>query len=275
MTALDLRDVSVWFDGTPALKELSLSVPTGAWVSVIGPNGAGKTTLLRGIAGLVRCGGEIRLGGAAISSLGRRALAQLVAFVPQRPSISPTMTVTDYVLMGRTPYISYLGSESRADLEVVADVLERLELGPFADRALGSLSGGELQRVVLGRALAQQATVLLLDEPTSFLDIGHQQQVLAMVDELRLEHGLTIVTTMHDLTLAGQFADTLLLLDGGRAVAAGPARTVLTEGTIREHYGASVRVLDGPEGGILVIPVRPQRKVPSRSPADSDEAMLP
>jgi len=259
VTAIELRDVSVAYDGTTVLTGLSLRVGPGEWIGVIGPNGAGKTTLLRAVAGLVPHLGEVSLTGTSIASLSRRKLSQLVAYVPQRPTIPASLTVTDYVLMGRTPYISYFGMEGRRDRRVVADVLDRLDLGPFADRALGSMSGGEVQRAVLGRALAQQAPLLLLDEPTAALDVGHQQQVLELIDELRTEHALTVASAVHDLTLAGQFADRLLLLSGGRAAAEGSARTVLTESAIREHYGASVRVLEGPDGSVLVIPTRPER----------------
>jgi iron complex transport system ATP-binding protein len=171
------------------------------------------------------------------------------------------MTVADYVTLGRTPYIPYLGMEGSRDLEVVSAVLERLELAPLADRPLGSLSGGEGQRAVLARALAQEAPVLLLDEPTAALDVGHQQQVLELVDELRRERGLTVLSAMHDLTLAGQFAEQLVLLDDGRTVASGPARAVLTEATIRRHYGASVRILVDADGGIAVLPTRTGRLV--------------
>ena len=170
------------------------------------------------------------------------------------------------MLLGRTPYIPYLGSEARRDLAIVADVLDHLDLGAFAGRALDSLSGGERQRAVLARALAQQAPVLLLDEPTTGLDVGHQQQVMELVDTLRRDLELTVVSAMHDLTLAGQFADQLVLLDAGRIAAAGPARSVLTEEVIGRHYHASVRVLEDPGGGIVVVPVRagvpsPERQV--------------
>ncbi len=164
--------------------------------------------------------------------------------------------VTDYVLMGRTPYISYLGSESAKDLRVVDEALGRLELREMADRRLETLSGGELQRALLARALVQQAPLLLLDEPTAALDIGHQQQALELVDELRRERSLTVLSAMHDLTLAAQFADELLLLDGGRAVAFGEPRTVLTAGLIRRHFGASVRIEDNGNGDVIVIPTR-------------------
>jgi iron complex transport system ATP-binding protein len=165
------------------------------------------------------------------------------------------MTVTDYVLMGRTPYISYLGSEGSTDVRVVADALDRLELGELADRALETLSGGELQRALLARALVQEAPVLLLDEPTAALDVGHQQQALELVDQLRAERSLTVLSAMHDLTLAAQFAEELALLDRGAVVAFGPPRAVLHEDAIRTHFGASVRVVDD-ENGIVVIPTR-------------------
>jgi iron complex transport system ATP-binding protein len=260
MTGIELRGVSVELDGRPVLDDLTLQVPGGARLGLIGPNGAGKTTLLRAIAGLVRHRGEIRVGDAAGASLSRRELARRVALVPQNPAVPAAVTVTEYVLLGRTPHIPYLGSESRRDLAVVASVLDHLDLGPFAARRLDSLSGGERQRAVLARALAQQAPVLLLDEPTTGLDVGHQQQVLELVDTLRHDLDLTVVSAMHDLTLAGQFADHLVLLDGGRVAAAGSAATVLTEEVIGRHYHASVRVLEDPAGGIVVVPARPTHK---------------
>ena len=259
MTRLELDNVSVAYDGARVVSELCLEVRAGSWVGLVGPNGAGKTTLLRATAGLVKCSGEVRLDDRPLASLSRRRIARLVAFVSQRPVIPESMVVGDYVLLGRTPYVSYLGAETRRDLEVVRDVLGRLGLTRLGARLLGSLSGGEMQRVVLARALAQEAPVLLLDEPTAALDVGHQQHVLELVDALRREHGLTVLSAMHDLTLAGQFADGLVLMSAGRAAASGPARAVLTESLIREHYGASVRVLHEPTGEVLVIPLRPAR----------------
>jgi iron complex transport system ATP-binding protein len=253
--------VSVSYDGARVLREVTLGVPPGGWICLIGPNGAGKTTLLRSIAGLVPFAGRVRVGERRVDRLDRRELSRLIAYVPQRSQVPEAMTVTDYLLLGRTPYIHYLGTESRRDLGVVAGIVNRLELRDLAGRPLGSLSGGELQRAILGRALAQQAPVLLLDEPTSALDIGHQQQVLELVDALRREQSLTVVTAMHDLTLAGQFPDELLLLDGGRAVAWGTARDVLTEGTIERHYGARVQVAAAPGGGVLVVPMRDGRRI--------------
>ena len=259
MTSIEVRDVSISFDVARVVNDVSLTVESGGWLALIGPNGAGKSTLLRAIAGLVAFDGEIMLGDRPVARLDRRSVARQVAFVPQTPFIPRAMSVTDYLLMGRTPYISHLGTETHADLLVVADVLDELELTALAPRPLGSLSGGELQRVVLGRALVQRAPVLLLDEPTSALDVGHQQQVLELVDTLRHANGLTVISAMHDLTLAGQFGDRLLMLDGGRVVARGSAAAVLTEPAIRRHYGAHVRVIEDPEGGTLVVPTRSPR----------------
>ncbi len=251
---IELREVSVRFGPVEAVHELSFSLDGGGWVALIGPNGAGKTSALRALAGLVPYGGGISLDGRDARTLGRRAHARLVAFVPQKPETPPELTVAEYVLLGRTPHISYLGGEGRRDRDAAKRALQRLELDDFAGRLLGSLSGGELQRAVLARALAQEAPILLLDEPTTALDLGRQQLVLELVDALRRD-GLTVVTTMHDLTLAGQYAERLVLLNGGSVVAAGAAADVLSAPNVAAHYGASVRIVeDG--GGVFVLPVR-------------------
>jgi len=251
---IELQDVCVRFGGVEAVSGLSLRAEAGGWVALIGPNGAGKTSALRALAGLVRYEGEIAFGGRDARRLARRELARLVAFVPQKPETPPELTVGEYVLLGRTPYISYLGGERNADRAAAGRALRRLELGTFAGRRLGSLSGGELQRAVLARALAQEAPVLLLDEPTTALDLGRQQLVLELVDSLRGD-GLTVVSTMHDLTLAGQYAERLVLLDRGVVVAEGTAVDVLSAPNVAAHYGASVRVVeDG--GSVFVLPLR-------------------
>lgn len=256
MTLLVSERVSVAYDGHRVLEELSLDVAPGAWVGLIGPNGAGKSTLLKAMSGIVGYEGKMMVDGRDLASMTRRDIARKIAIVPQRPLLPEAMSVREYVLIGRTPYISYFGAESKHDFEVVRRVVNSLELSHLADRALGSLSGGEAQRVVLARALAQEAPVLLLDEPTNALDIGHQQQVLELVDVLRVKHSLTVIAAMHDLTQASQFAEVLVMLDKGRAVAVGPPQEVLTESSIREHYGASVRVVPDGDGGVLVVPVR-------------------
>ncbi|SBV28584.1 ABC transporter ATP-binding protein [Micromonospora krabiensis] len=255
-SAVEVRDLHLALDRTPILTGVDLTVTAGEWVTVIGPNGAGKSTLLRAVGGLLPASGAVSLFGTPIAALRRRARARVVATVAQSPVVPPGMSVLDYVLLGRTPYIPPLGRESTADLEAVHEALDRLDLAGFHRRELATLSGGERQRVFLARALAQGATLLLLDEPTSALDIGHQQEVLELVDQLRRESGLTVLATMHDLSIAGEYADRLVLLAGGRVVAAGAPREVLTEQLLATHYRASVRVVDG-EHGPLVVPIRP------------------
>ncbi len=262
---IGIRGLSVALGGTPVLHGVDATVAAGGWLAVVGPNGAGKSTLLKAVANLVRHSGEVTVGGRAVRSMNARQRARLVAYAPQVPVLPPELTVLDYVLLGRNPYISPLGRESRHDREVGASVLERLDLAGLADRSLGALSGGEQHRVVLARALAQEARVLLLDEPTAALDIGHQQQVLELVDRLRRDDGLTVVTSLHDLTLAGQYAEAMLMLVEGRVVAVGPVEQVLTESALSSHYGALVRVVPGPDGRPGVQLVRP-------APSDRDLA---
>jgi cobalamin transport system ATP-binding protein len=256
VTALALQRVSVSLGGARVLDGLSSEVEPGEWVALIGPNGAGKTTALRAVAGLVPYDGCLRVFDRDAGAVARKELARQVALVPQVPLIPGDITVREYVLLGRTPHLGYFGSEGRADHRAVDAALEQLDLVPFARRRLDTLSGGERQRATLARALAQDAPLLLLDEPTAALDMGRQQQVLEIVDRLRANRGLTVVSTMHDLTLAGQYADRLLLLDSGRLVAAGGADQVLTRALITEHYGAEVEVVDSPGSGFVVVPVR-------------------
>ena len=256
MSAVAFDRLCVSLGGTEVLHHVSASVEPGEWVAVIGPNGAGKTTLLRAIASLVPFTGSLELIGDDLRKLSHRERARRGALVAQIPTMPAEMTVREYVLLGRTPYIGYLATERRSDHDAAHAAIERLELAAFAHRRLSSLSGGERQRTVLARALAQDAPLLVLDEPTSALDVGRQQQALEIVDELRATEGLTVLSAMHDLTLAGQYADRLLLLDRGRLVAEGSAREVLTRALISQHYRAEVRVVGDPESGLVVVPVR-------------------
>ena len=252
---IDVRGLTVRLDGNLIVDAVDLDVAEGEWVTIIGPNGAGKSTALRAIGGLIPFTGSVSLGAVGVQAMSRRERARTVATVAQTPVVPPGMRVFDYVLLGRTPYIPPLGRESDSDLSAVDEVLAALDLTGFADRRLQTLSGGERQRVFLARALAQGARILLLDEPTSALDIGHQQEVLELIDRLRAERGLTVLATMHDLSIAGEYADRMVLLAAGRVVAAGTPREVLTEELLATHYRVRVRVIDGGQGP-LVVPVR-------------------
>jgi iron complex transport system ATP-binding protein len=258
--ALRVDGLVVELGGSRIVDRVAFDVDPGEWVSVVGPNGAGKTTLLHAITGTVRLReGSVSLLGEDAAGLGARARARSVALVPQTPIVPDGITVLDYGLLGRTPHLPFFGFETAADVANAIDMLEQLGVGEFAGRRLDSLSGGERQRVYLARALLQEAPVVLLDEPTTALDIGHQQEVLELVDRLRRERHLAVVSTMHDLTLAGLYADELLLLDHGRIAEHGPAAEVLTEDRLRRHFGARVTVLAGADGPV-VVPYRLTRE---------------
>jgi iron complex transport system ATP-binding protein len=252
--AIALDAVTVRFGNSTAVAEVSVAVDRGSWVGLVGSNGAGKTTLLRAIAQLESHEGTIVVDGHGLGTLPERRRGRMVAYVPQKPELPAGMSVFEYVLLGRTPHLGYFAVESSRDRAVCADLLARLELTAMARRRLDSLSGGELQRVVLARALAQEAPLLLLDEPTSALDLGRRVEVLELVDEIRHERDLTVVSALHDLTLAAEFADRLLLLAGGHLVASGTPDDVLRESVLAEHLGAPVRVLVAPDGGLVVVP---------------------
>jgi iron complex transport system ATP-binding protein len=228
VSSLSVRDLSARYHRTTVLSGVSTTVDSGGWLGIIGPNGSGKSTLLKAVLGLVRHEGTVLVDGSAISALPPRNRARRIAYAPQTPQLPVGLTVSDYVLLGRTPHLSPLGREGKADLAVMADSLARLDLTHLAGRALATLSGGERQRAVLARAIGQQAGVLLLDEPTTGLDVGHAQALLDVVDELRREHGTTVVT---------------------------PAN-VLTPATLAERYGARVTVLRSPDGSPVIAPVR-------------------
>jgi iron complex transport system ATP-binding protein len=256
VSGISARGIRVAYDGLQAVAGVDLEVSGGEWVTLVGPNGSGKTSLLRALAGTVAAEGEVELGGIPRRALGRRRAARLVALVPQHPVLPGGMTAAEYVLLGRTPHLGYLAVEGAADRRRALAALERLDAAGLAARPLGELSGGEQQRVVLARAVAQEPAVLLLDEPTASLDVGHQQQVLDLVEGLRRERSMAVLGALHDLTLAAQYADRLVLLIEGRVAAEGPADEVLTPERLTLFPGARVTLLRGPGGELVIAPRR-------------------
>jgi len=252
-TLLDLRSVGVSVKTTTLISDVDLQIERGGWLSIVGPNGAGKSTLLRAIASGSMSHGSITMDGTDLATLGTKERAALISWVPQTRTIPIGMNVLDYVLLGRTPHLHPLASPRADDIALAESIIEDLDLVTLAGRQIETLSGGERQRAVIGRALAQEAPLLLLDEPTSALDLGHQQDVLALLNRLRGNGDRAIVTTMHDLTLAGAFADELVMMNAGRIVERGGAGEVLTEANIADYYGANVRV-ETIDGTVLVVP---------------------
>ena len=250
VSIISISGLTVDLGNQRILEGVDLDVDAGEWITIIGPNGAGKTTMLRSLLGTVEHTSTIEFDGTRPTTPIERA--RRLAYVPQSPVIPGGMLVGDYVLLGRTPHRGVFGRDSDTDCNIAMDVLTRLDLADFTMREVGSLSGGERQRVVLARALAQQADIVLLDEPTTALDLGHQQDVLDLVESLRRDRGLTVVATLHDLTLAARYGDRIAVLSGGRIVETGPPSAVLTAATIAEHFGATVRIIEDPDGPVIV-----------------------
>ncbi len=256
MKTVEIRELTVRAGSATLILGLSLDVEAGTWCTVIGPNGAGKTTLVETIVGLRRAAhGSVAIAGELVSDMSERDRALRVSFVPQHPIVPPGMSVRDYVALGRTAYHGLLRPPSAVDRRAVEDVLARLALDRFAHRDVVTLSGGERQRMVLARALAQGTMVMVLDEPITGLDLRHQITTLELLQHEVRASGLTVIATLHDLTLAGQFADRLVLIDQGRLLLDGPSSDVVRSRELEECYGMSLRVIDV-DGADVVIPVR-------------------
>ena len=257
---LEAGDVRVELGGRPVLGGVDIRVQAGEVVGLVGPNGAGKSTFLRIVTRIVApSGGEIRVRGDAIEELSRRELAKRVAVVQQLPEAPATLRVRDLVLLGRHPHLRLLSRESHRDLAIVEQALRGVGCLELADRELGTLSGGERRRAFIARALAQQAPLLLLDEPTANLDLAAQHEVLELIAELAAG-GAGVLLVIHDLTLAAAYCDRVVLLDRGRVVAAGPPSEVVTAEVVRSVYGDAVSVVSHPRTGApLIVPVRLER----------------
>jgi len=264
MSAL-LEASGLGFDYGPrrVLADVGLALAPGELVGLIGPNGSGKTTLVRVLAGvLAPAAGSVRLAGRELASWRRVEVARRLAVVPQEAAGEFPFTALEVVLMGRAPHLPPLGFPRARDLAVARAAMARLDVGGLEDRPLDRLSGGERQRVLLARALAQEPAVLLLDEPTTHLDLRHQAELHDVVHDLRRERGLAALAVLHDLNLAGMYCDRLLLLAGGRVVASGTPSEVLTADRLRAAYGAELWVGSGPVNAPIVLPLPRERRLP-------------
>ncbi len=248
------EDIRFTYGGTAVLDGLDLEVRAGEMLGVVGPNGSGKTTLLRLISGVLQpAGGRIAIGGRDVAALEPSERARLVSVVPQNPTLPESFTVLDLVLMARNSHLRLLQWEGRADVDVALRAMEATETSALAERTVGTVSGGERQRAVVAMALAQEAPVLLLDEPTSNLDLAHQTGIMDMVATVMLERGAAVLVAMHDLTLAAQYCDRLLMLADGRSHSEGPPSEVLTAENISAVYGTQVFLMAHPQGGTPVV----------------------
>ncbi len=253
---LQLKSVTVGYRGREVLRGIELGVRAGEVVALIGPNGVGKSTLLRAAAGqLAPVRGQVLVNGQPLHPLAPAQRARWVAVVPQAIHLPEAFTAREVVLMGRTPYLGWLGHEQARDHEAARQAMARTHTLALADRRVGALSGGEQQRVLLARALAQAAPILLLDEPTAHLDLRHQGLVLTLVRDLARAEGLAVVIALHDLNLAAQYADRVMLLTEGAMRVVGAPAEVLTAPHLSAAYAWPVSVVPHPvHGRPLVLP---------------------
>ncbi|MCU4740472.1 ATP-binding cassette domain-containing protein [Halobacteria archaeon AArc-m2/3/4] len=250
---IDVLDLSVAFGDVSVLEDVSLSVEAGTFVGLVGPNGAGKTTLLRAISGALEPDtGLVAIDGTDVHALSSRESSRLVSVVPQDTSLSFSFAVRDVVEMGRTPYRSRFSPPTVEDRERVADALERTGVERFADRSIEDVSGGERQRVILARTIAQDTPVVLLDEPTASLDINHQVETLELVSEL-VADGKTVIAAIHDLDLAARYCDELVMVADRRVLERGPPESVLTSARLARAFDATAAVTTNPVTGSPVV----------------------
>ncbi len=259
-----------------ALDGASLSVSGGEIVGVLGPNGSGKTTLLRAMAGgLQPASGRVTLDGRDIRTMRPKAVARRIAVVAQNGYTPFSFSVKDIVLMGRWPHLGRFAVETQRDMDVVALAMEATNVAHLAMRPITELSYGERQRVMVARALAQEPGVLLLDEPTSHLDPRHQVEIMDLVWGLSRRDGLAVVAVLHDVNLASQYCDRIVMLKGGRTVAAGVPGEVITAETIEDVYGVSARVQPHPVNGRPQVLLVPGGRWVTRRPSCSREEVAP
>jgi iron complex transport system ATP-binding protein len=247
MFNLRLDNVSLGYGKRIVLHNVTLEAKPGEMLGIIGPNGSGKSTLIRGITRLIQpSSGKIFLDGTDVAHINRQKLAQLMAVVPQNPALPEPFTALEVVLMGRTPHLGLLRYEGKKDLAIVKGVMKATQTLAFAERRVGELSGGERQRLTIARALAQEPKIILMDEPTANLDINYQMETLGLARQLCRKHKLIVVVTLHDLNLASQYCDRLVLLSNGKVYRQGIPEKVINAQTIKDVYGAEVYVYPHP-----------------------------
>jgi len=251
---IEVQDIAFSYDGARVIDGVSFRVEDGEFVGVIGPNGSGKTTLLKLLSKVLHPdSGTIRIKGKEIARISNRELARIIAVVPQESNVLFPFTVREIVLMGRYPHLGALSFEHEKDFRIAEEMMRTTDVAQFAGRLITEVSGGEKQRVIVARALAQEPAAMLLDEPTAFLDIKHQIDVHELLKSLNEKRGMTIVCISHDLNLAARYCKRLILLDRGRVAADGTPREVLTPENIARVFGVNALVQQHPHTGAPVV----------------------
>jgi iron complex transport system ATP-binding protein len=257
MHIVDIKNILLKYRNNNIINDISFTVGAGEFFFFFGPNGAGKTTLLKIISGLLKnYRGTVYIAEKDIRDYSRRDLSRVLAIVPQQIEIGFPFSVAETVIMGRTPHLGILGLEDDTDYAIAYEAMKFTEVAHLGNRKLHQLSGGELQRVLIARAICQQPKLILLDEPTTALDPAHQLKIMDLMEKFRQEQGTTIIMASHDLNLASMYGDRLMLLKEGRVVRTGASRTVLVKDILETSYGCRMEVDQSPLGPIArVTPV--------------------
>lgn len=244
---LSVRNVTLGYGHATVLSDISLDTIPGEILGIVGPNGSGKSTLIKGITKLLKpISGHIYVDGHDVRKLSTGDLAKTVAVVPQAPLLPNAFTALEIVLMGRTPHLGFLRNESHSDLEIARESMELTRVWNLAHRRVGELSGGEIQRVTIARALTQQPKIILLDEPTAYLDISFQIETLDLISRLCAQKGLSALSALHDLNLAAQYCDRIIMLRDGSIYAQGKPDEVITYENVKEVYNVDVHIYPHP-----------------------------
>ncbi len=251
------------YDDLHVLSDVTLGITKGGFTSLIGPNGSGKTTLFKIIAGLLKPKvGTVQFDGKVVQSLGKKQLARIIAHVPQEIHVDYQFSALDIVLMGRNPHLGRFRSEGEKDYEICRMAMEATDCWVLKDRFISALSGGERQRVIIARALAQEPKLILLDEPTSHLDLHHQIEILNLIRRLNVDNGLTVMAVLHDINLATHFSDTILMLKDGRITGCGTPAEVITQENIKRTYNMNVMVMKNPMTDLpFILPIDEEQNI--------------
>jgi iron complex transport system ATP-binding protein len=254
MIELEMQRVTLGYDHHPVMEDITLKVSPGEMVGLIGPNGSGKSTIIKALSHIIRPkSGRITIGGRDISRISRRELACIVGVVPQLPLLPSTFTASEIVLMGRNPHLGLFQSEGKRDWAMVQQAMSKTGTETLAERHVNELSGGEIQCLLIARVLVQETSAILLDEPTANLDIGRQVEVLDLIRNLCTESNLAVLAAIHDLNLAAQYCDRLLLINEKHIHAEGRPMEVITDKNIKEVYGAENCVYTHPVNGLPAV----------------------
>jgi iron complex transport system ATP-binding protein len=254
MIKIEMQDVSLGYSRKVVLKDLTFQVSPGEMVGLIGPNGCGKSTIIRALSRIISpFSGKILLDGKDVTKIPRQELARLLGVVPQMPLLPSAFTAFEIVLMGRNPHLGLFQYEGPRDLAIVWRAMEKTGTQSFSERRISELSGGEIQCLLIARVLTQETKAILLDEPTANLDIGHQVEILDLIKNLCRENNLAVLAALHDLNLASQYCDRLILINNGRIHAEGTPREVITTQNIGDVYGAESCVYTHPVNGLPCV----------------------